>query len=92
MSTFEADYEENANLDNVTLGLCGYGSGAKAKVFSSNSLIIGREHVLPASNKNEGLCLFITKEYAKSMFFIDFSTTLFNAANDGTNPGIWRFE
>ena len=35
MSTFEADYEENANLDNVTLGLCGYGSGAKAKVFEA---------------------------------------------------------
>ena len=35
LSTFEADYEENANLDNVTLGLCGYGSGAKAKVFEA---------------------------------------------------------
>ena len=35
MSTFEADYEENANLDNMTLGLCGYGSGAKAKVFEA---------------------------------------------------------
>ena len=35
MSTFEADYEENANLDNVTFGLCGYGSGAKAKVFEA---------------------------------------------------------
>ena len=35
MSTFEADYEENANLDHVTFGLCGYGSGAKAKVFEA---------------------------------------------------------
>jgi len=35
MSTFEADYDENANLDYVTFGLCGYGSGAKAKVFEA---------------------------------------------------------
>ena len=35
MSTFEADYEENANLDYQMMGLCGYGSGAKAKVFEA---------------------------------------------------------
>ena len=33
MSTFESDLEENCNLDNTKFGLCGYGSGAKAKVF-----------------------------------------------------------
>jgi hydroxymethylglutaryl-CoA synthase len=33
MSTFESDLEENANLDNTLFGMCGYGSGAKAKVF-----------------------------------------------------------
>ena len=33
MSTFESDLEDNSNLDNETIGLCGYGSGAKAKVF-----------------------------------------------------------
>ena len=33
MSTFESDLEENANLDGAMLGMCGYGSGAKAKVF-----------------------------------------------------------
>jgi hydroxymethylglutaryl-CoA synthase len=33
MSTFESDLEENSNLDNTLFGLCGYGSGAKAKVF-----------------------------------------------------------
>jgi len=33
MSTFESDLEENFNLDNMLFGLCGYGSGAKAKVF-----------------------------------------------------------
>jgi len=33
MSSFESDLEENDNLDNELLGLCGYGSGAKAKVF-----------------------------------------------------------
>ena len=33
MSTFESDLEENVNLDDVLFGLCGYGSGAKAKVF-----------------------------------------------------------
>ena len=33
MSTFESDLEDNSNLDNVMFGMCGYGSGAKAKVF-----------------------------------------------------------
>lgn len=33
MSTFESDLEDNSNLDGETIGLCGYGSGAKAKVF-----------------------------------------------------------
>ena len=33
MSTFESDFEDNCNLDNTLFGLCGYGSGAKAKVF-----------------------------------------------------------
>ena len=33
MSTFESDLEDNTNLDNVLFGMCGYGSGAKAKVF-----------------------------------------------------------
>lgn len=33
MSTFESDLEDNTNLDNAMLGMCGYGSGAKAKVF-----------------------------------------------------------
>lgn len=33
MSTFESDLEDNSNLDNAMLGMCGYGSGAKAKVF-----------------------------------------------------------
>ena len=35
MSTFESDLEENSNLDNLLFGLCGYGSGAKAKVFEA---------------------------------------------------------
>tara|TARA_B100001027_G_scaffold216635_1_gene193600 strand:- start:2809 stop:4380 length:1572 start_codon:yes stop_codon:yes gene_type:complete len=33
MSTFESDLEDNSNLDNAMFGMCGYGSGAKAKVF-----------------------------------------------------------
>ena len=33
MSTFESDLEDNTNLDGEMFGLCGYGSGAKAKVF-----------------------------------------------------------
>ena len=33
MSTFEADYEENAKIGESVFGLCGYGSGAKAKVL-----------------------------------------------------------
>ena len=33
MSTFESDLEGNSNLDNAMFGMCGYGSGAKAKVF-----------------------------------------------------------
>jgi hydroxymethylglutaryl-CoA synthase len=33
MSTFESDLEDNSNLDNTLFGMCGYGSGAKAKVF-----------------------------------------------------------
>jgi hypothetical protein len=33
MSTFESDYESDSPLDNQLFGLCGYGSGAKAKVF-----------------------------------------------------------
>ena len=33
MSTFESDLEDNSNLDNALFGMCGYGSGAKAKVF-----------------------------------------------------------
>ncbi len=33
MSTFESDLEDNTNLDGLRFGLCGYGSGAKAKVF-----------------------------------------------------------
>ena len=35
MSTFESDLEENSNLDDSYFGLCGYGSGAKAKVFEA---------------------------------------------------------
>jgi len=33
MSTFESDLEDNTDLDGTRFGLCGYGSGAKAKVF-----------------------------------------------------------
>jgi len=33
MSTFESDYEADSPLDGSNFGLCGYGSGAKAKVF-----------------------------------------------------------
>ncbi|MCS5535566.1 MAG: hypothetical protein NZ802_06905, partial [Candidatus Poseidoniales archaeon] len=33
MSTFESDYESNSPLEGNRFGLCGYGSGAKAKVF-----------------------------------------------------------
>ncbi|DAC44369.1 MAG TPA: hypothetical protein D7H93_06330, partial [Candidatus Poseidoniales archaeon] len=33
MSTFESDYESDSPLDDQQFGLCGYGSGAKAKVF-----------------------------------------------------------
>ena len=33
MSTFESDYEDNEHIENNYFGLCGYGSGAKAKVF-----------------------------------------------------------
>ena len=35
MSTLESDLEENENIDGATFGLCGYGSGAKAKVFEA---------------------------------------------------------
>ena len=35
MSTFESDLEANCNLDGDYFGLCGYGSGAKAKVFEA---------------------------------------------------------
>ena len=33
MSPFESDYEENSPIEGHSFGLCGYGSGAKAKVF-----------------------------------------------------------
>lgn len=33
MSTFESDYESDSALEGLNFGLCGYGSGAKAKVF-----------------------------------------------------------
>ena len=33
MSTFESDYEDNEDIEDNFFGLCGYGSGAKAKVF-----------------------------------------------------------
>ena len=33
MSTFESDYESDSPLEGNRFGLCGYGSGAKAKVF-----------------------------------------------------------
>ncbi len=33
MSTLESDYEDNENIENHHIGMCGYGSGAKAKVF-----------------------------------------------------------
>ena len=33
MSTMESDYLENTEMDGKKIGLCGYGSGAKAKVF-----------------------------------------------------------
>jgi len=33
MSTMECDYNENNPMDGRHIGLCGYGSGAKAKVF-----------------------------------------------------------
>ena len=33
MSTFESDYEKNGLMGGEAFGLCGYGSGAKAKVF-----------------------------------------------------------
>jgi hydroxymethylglutaryl-CoA synthase len=35
MSTFESDYEENSNIEGTLFGLCGYGSGAKAKLFEA---------------------------------------------------------
>ena len=34
MSTLESDLLEGNDLDGTTVGLCGYGSGAKAKVFT----------------------------------------------------------
>ena len=33
MSTFESDYEADCTLEGKLFGMCGYGSGAKAKVF-----------------------------------------------------------
>jgi len=33
MSTFESDYEENSAIQGTRFGFCGYGSGAKAKVW-----------------------------------------------------------
>lgn len=33
MSTLESDYEDNCDIADQWFGLCGYGSGAKAKVF-----------------------------------------------------------
>ena len=41
MSTFESDYEADSPLDGRQFGLCGYGSGAKAKVFEESSAIDG---------------------------------------------------
>jgi hydroxymethylglutaryl-CoA synthase len=35
MSTLESDLEENCHIDGGIFGLCGYGSGAKAKVFEA---------------------------------------------------------
>lgn len=35
MSTLEADLHDDSDLDHARLGLCGYGSGAKAKVFEA---------------------------------------------------------
>ena len=33
MSAMESDYLENVEIESNRIGLCGYGSGAKAKVF-----------------------------------------------------------
>ena len=33
MSTMESDYIDNIDMSGKRVGLCGYGSGAKAKVF-----------------------------------------------------------
>lgn len=33
MSTFESDFNEGTDMAGLNMGLCGYGSGAKAKVF-----------------------------------------------------------
>ena len=33
MSSMESDYIENVEMEGSHIGLCGYGSGAKAKVF-----------------------------------------------------------
>ena len=52
MSTFESDLEENSNLDNMLFGLCGYGSGAKAKVFEGKVSPRWREVV-----SLDGICL-----------------------------------
>lgn len=35
MSTLESDLEENSHIEGGIFGLCGYGSGAKAKVFEA---------------------------------------------------------
>ena len=35
MSTLESDLEDNADIEGTYFGLCGYGSGAKAKVFEA---------------------------------------------------------
>ena len=33
MSAMESDYLDNTEMESKRIGLCGYGSGAKAKVF-----------------------------------------------------------
>ena len=43
MSTFESDLEDNSNLDNTLFGMCGYGSGAKAKVFEGKVNPVGEK-------------------------------------------------
>ena len=46
MSSMESDYLDGTDMGGEKVGLCGYGSGAKAKVFEGRSKKNGRRSPL----------------------------------------------